>query len=100
MNEMKEQIKIALLAIIAGTLIIPEAHPLLSPDDEFADYETWDEGNVDNSEKKQPWMLPREYARGALKLGLALEPHLGGNPFNFGLIGSTDSHTALANSGR
>ena len=73
-----------------------EAHPLLSPDDEFADYETWDEGNVDNSEKKQPWMLPREYARGALKLGLALEQRLGGNPFNFGLIGSTDSHTALA----
>jgi hypothetical protein len=73
-----------------------EAHPFLSPDDEFADYETWDEDNIGRVNAKQPWMLAQEYARGALKRGLALEAKLGGNPYSFGLIGSTDSHTAFA----
>ena len=41
-------------------------------------------------------MLPREYAREALKRGLAYEVRLGVNPFKFGMIGSTDSHTSLA----
>ena len=72
-----------------------EAHPLLSPDDEFADYENWDRGNW-NGEKKTPEMLPYEYARGALKVGLQLEQKLGVNPFKFGMIGATDSHTSLA----
>jgi hypothetical protein len=73
-----------------------EAHPLLSPEDEFADYETWDAGNLDLSEAKTPDMLPREYAREALKNGLALEARLGTNPYKFGMVGSTDSHTSLA----
>jgi len=73
-----------------------EAHPLLSPDDAFADYETWDVGNLDLSEAKTPNMLSHEYAREALKNGLALEAQLGTNPYKFGLVGSTDSHTALA----
>jgi hypothetical protein len=73
-----------------------EAHPLLSPDDAFADYETWDAGNLDLSEAKQPEMLQGEYAREALKNGLLLEARLGTNPYKFGLVGSTDSHTALA----
>ena len=34
-----------------------ETHPYLSPDDEFADYETWDIGNLDMSEAKEPEML-------------------------------------------
>ena len=72
-----------------------EAHPLLSPDDEFADYENWDRGNW-NGEKKSPEMLPHEYARGALKLGLQVEQQLGVNPFKFGMVGATDSHTSLA----
>lgn len=72
-----------------------EAHPLLSPDDEFADFWTWDRGNF-GFEKKTPDMLPNEYARAALKRGLGLEQTLGVNPFKFGLIGSTDSHTSLA----
>ena len=41
-------------------------------------------------------MYPREYAREAFKRGLAYEAKLGANPFKFGLIGSTDAHTALA----
>jgi len=73
-----------------------EAHPLLSPDDAFADYETWDAGNLDLSEAKTDDMLQYEYAREALKNGLMLEKKLGTNPYKFGLIGSTDSHTALA----
>ncbi len=73
-----------------------EAHPFLSPNDEFADYETWDVGNLDASIKKTDDMLAGEYAREALKTGLRLQTELGANPFAFGMIGSTDSHTALA----
>ena len=73
-----------------------ETHPFLSPDDAFADYETWDAGNLDLSEAKTNDMLQYEYAREALKNGLLLEKRLGTNPYKFGLVGSTDSHTALA----
>lgn len=72
-----------------------EAHPLLSPDDEFADYGTWDKGSF-GAEPKTPDMLPREYARTALARGLKYESELGANPFKFGMIGSTDTHTSLA----
>ncbi len=72
-----------------------ETHPFLSPDDEFADYETWDIGNLDVSEAKTNDMLAGEYAREALKRGLAIESRLGTNPYKFGMIGATDSHTSL-----
>jgi hypothetical protein len=72
-----------------------ETHPTLSPNDEFADYHRWDRGNF-GTEFKTPDMLPREYARQALARGLAYDAELGVNPFKFGLIGSTDSHTSLA----
>lgn len=72
-----------------------ETHPDLSPDDEFADYGTWDVGNLDITELKEPDMLPREYAREALKQGLALEKKLGTNPYKFGMVGATDAHTSL-----
>ena len=73
-----------------------EAHPALSPNDEFADYENWDVGNLDLTELKKPEMLGGEYAREALKNGLALEKKLGTNPYKFGMVGATDSHTGLA----
>ncbi len=73
-----------------------EAHAFLSPNDEFADYETWDKGNLDGTAAKKQEMLEFEYARSALKNGLRLEEKLGTNPYKFGLIGSTDAHTALA----
>ncbi|HSG80886.1 MAG TPA: DUF3604 domain-containing protein [Gemmatimonadota bacterium] len=73
-----------------------EAHPYLSPTDEFADYETWDKGNLDLSVSKQNDMLQYEYARSGLQIGLQLERQLGVNPYKFGMIGSTDSHTGLA----
>ncbi len=73
-----------------------ETHPLLSPIDEFANYETWDAGNLDLTQAKTEAMLPGEYAREALKAGLKLEASLGTNPYKFGLVGSTDSHTSLS----
>jgi hypothetical protein len=72
-----------------------ETHPFLSPNDEFAGYDRWDKGNLDLSEAKKPEMLEFEYARAALRNGLALGKQLGINPYKFGLIGSTDAHTAL-----
>lgn len=73
-----------------------ETHPLLSPNDEFASFERWDKGNLDLSEKKTPDMLQYEYTRSALQTGLKLETTLGVNPYKFGLVGSTDSHTGLS----
>lgn len=116
-----------------------EAHPLLSPDDAFADFETWPPEDYsrmvaeymkkshDDSKKSEAGpkgaksgaqKSPRadsgagkksnkttadaiqekksSYARSALKMGLDIEANLGTNPFKFGMIGSSDSHTALA----
>jgi len=73
-----------------------EAHPYLSPDDEFADFETWDQGNITLGTDKKPEMLQYEYTRSALREGLRHEANLGTNPFKFGIIGSTDSHTGMA----
>src|SRR5579871_26199 len=73
-----------------------ETHPFLSPNDEFAAFERWDKGNLDLSELKKNEMLAYEYARSALENGLKLENELGVNPYKFGMIGSTDSHTGLA----
>lgn len=72
-----------------------ETHPYLSPDDEFADYGTWDVGNLDLSEAKTVDMLAAEYAREALKNGMLLEEKFGTNPYKFGMAGATDSHTSL-----
>ena len=70
-----------------------ETHPVLSPDDAFADFETY------------PYYIQREwtdyvpqpgdYVRSALRTGLSLEASLGVNPYQFGVIGSTDAHTSL-----
>ena len=73
-----------------------EAHPWLSPTDEFADFGTWDRGDVGAVEAKTNEMLQYEYARSALKLGLAYDATLGVNPFRFGMIGASDSHTAMS----
>lgn len=96
-----------------------ETHPILSPDDEFSDYETlslkshtlievkkqrginvydgWLEGRwKENDPTNNAWARTYEYARSGLKLGLEQQSKLGVNPFKFGMIGSTDSHTSLA----
>jgi hypothetical protein len=71
-----------------------ETHPLLSVNDEFADYGTWDKGSF--MQPKEDGMIEKEYARTAYLRGLQYEEKLGTNPFKFGMIGSTDAHTSLA----
>ncbi|RUX08801.1 DUF3604 domain-containing protein [Mesorhizobium sp. M8A.F.Ca.ET.059.01.1.1] len=73
-----------------------ETHPTLSPNDEFANFERWDFGNLDGSAAKTPDMLEFEYARSALRNGLKLEAELGTNPYKFGMVGSSDAHTGLS----
>ena len=97
-----------------------ETHPALSPDDQFADYETW-EGNIGRSQtkrliristtgdckdplnykcykykEKEKHRYKGSYVRSGLRRGLEIEKKIGVNPYKFGLIGSTDNHTALA----
>ena len=73
-----------------------ETHPFLSPNDEFADFGRWDKVNLTGTAAHKPEMAQFEYARPALKRGLKFEEKLGVNPFKFGMIGSTDSHTAIS----
>jgi len=75
-----------------------ESHPILSPDDEFADFENLDKGNISGKVAKTDAMLPKEYGRSALKEGLRLEEKLGINPYKFGMIGSTDAHGGIPSS--
>lgn len=73
-----------------------ETHPMISPNDEFAGYGSWDKADIAGVQPKTPEMLPFEYTRSALQVGLQQLQELGVNPFKMGQIGSTDSHTALS----
>ncbi len=73
-----------------------ETHPVVSPDDAWADFGTWDKGDLGGRNHITPEMIPHQYARPALRLGLQHQTSIGANPFKFGLIGSTDTHTSLA----
>lgn len=77
-----------------------ESHPYLSRTDEFADFGDagWENGNAPLTTLKKPEMLSGEYIREVLKRGLQLEAKTGVNPYMLGMIGSTDSHTALSSS--
>ncbi len=72
-----------------------ETHPLLSSEDEFANYEMW---TTRMSGAKIPRASKPEgsYVRDALKTGLALGASLGVNPFDFGVIGSSDTHNSAS----
>jgi hypothetical protein len=97
-----------------------ETHPILSPNDQFADYETW-EGNIGRTETDRLKKISNKgecsgnnnykcfrykdseseryvgsYVRSALKRGLEYKKKIGVNPYKFGVIGSSDNHTALA----
>ena len=72
-----------------------ETHPLASPDDPFADFETMAPRSVNKDAPPDAWVTG-SYVRPALKQGLAIEAEVGVNPFKFGLIGSSDSHNGLA----
>lgn len=70
-----------------------ETDPVLSPQDEFADFEIWaTKVGVDGEDRDVK--SAGSYARDALKTGLELNATQGVNPYRFGLIGSTDSHSA------
>jgi hypothetical protein len=80
-----------------------ESQPVLSPTDEFADIENWNGWQgarepeaTDRSSAKYVAGKQAEYARSALKAGLDLQAELGVNPFKYGIIGSTDSHSSLS----
>ena len=95
-----------------------ETHPLISPTDEFADYETMGSfiaapakgdkaaagskkqgkgpAAAEESQQDPVALAAQSYARSALKLGLGQEAELGVNPLKFGMIGSTDSHNSLS----
>lgn len=71
-----------------------ETHPDLSPDDPFADFELYPFYIQNNPPPYQAH--EGDYVRSALRRGLAIEEKIGFNPYRFGLIGSTDSHTGIA----
>ena len=71
-----------------------ETHPDLSPEDEFADFETYPFYIQQNRQTYVP--QKGDYARSALLRGLEIEERVGANPYKFGMIGATDSHTGLS----
>lgn len=69
-----------------------DTHPLLSPDDDWADFEIMD---VRVGSRPPTYSKPSGgYVREAYLNGLTLEFTQQGNPYKFGLIGSSDTHTA------
>ena len=75
-----------------------ESHSFLSPNDEYAGFGDagWEQGNLTLQTVKTNDMFAGDYVREGLKRGLLLEQQTGSNPYKFGLIGSTDSHTGLS----
>lgn len=72
-----------------------EAHPRLSPTDEFANYDIWDTADL-NGNPKKPGDIKTEYWRAALKTGMRLQRTLGANPFKYGAAAGTDTHNGLS----
>ena len=71
-----------------------ETHPMLSPADEFADYETYNFVMIPSGPTPDPEI--GDYVRSSLRRGLEIEARVGVNPYKFGLAGSTDSHTGIS----
>jgi len=69
-----------------------EILPQLAPMDEFAGFEIWQRLLVNNPQPASP----NDYVRTALTLGLGVQQNIGVNPFKFGVLGATDSHTGLS----
>ncbi len=68
-----------------------ETHPLLSPEDEFANHELYEilVGMATESKK-----VPGSFVRQALSRGIGIEQNIGKNPYEFGFIGSSDTHVS------
>ena len=69
-----------------------ETHPLLSPNDEFADFELVEQRVATSI---QITMFKGGYVRDALRTGLEFQDRQGFNPYKFGMVGATDSHTGI-----
>ncbi|MBX3540329.1 MAG: DUF3604 domain-containing protein [Chelatococcus sp.] len=67
-----------------------ETHPLLSPNDEFANYEILN--YLLGDPQGQFITLGGSYIRQALKDGIAMQQARGYNPFKTGVVGGSDSH--------
>jgi len=71
-----------------------ETHPLLSPNDEFANYEIMSyllgdpQGNFPQ--------IPGSYVRDALRTGVTMQDAAGYNPYKTGIVGGSDSHNGAA----
>ena len=86
--------QVAEVTQIKGT---SETHPLLSPEDEFADFEFFNRLIEARPDAQQtPTVTEADYVRSALKTGLEIENKIGVNPYKLGMIGSTDSHSGLS----
>ena len=72
-----------------------EAHPYLSPTDEFADFEKWWDMNFQKMEPADKSGLHANYVRSALRKGLEIQATLGANPYKSGLIGGNDAHLGV-----
>lgn len=70
-----------------------ETHPTLSPNDEWAGFEQYDYF-IGSSAKST--VNVGDYVRPSLARGMAIAEDLGVNPYEFGLIGSSDTHIAAA----
>lgn len=75
-----------------------EAHPMMSPTDEFANWGLWDTADL-NGNPKPKGAVKFEYFREALKEGMRLQDQLGTNPFKIGAAAGTDTHTGLPTGG-
>ena len=73
-----------------------ETHPLLSPNDEFADFETYEHLIYTGEDEPPPAADRSNYVRGGLLRGLEIEAKVGANPYKYGLIGATDSHSGYS----
>lgn len=73
-----------------------ETHPNVSPDDAFADFESYEFHIQKTGSKFKYPAKDADYIRSALKTGLKIDQAVGVNPYKFGVIGSTDAHSGLS----
>lgn len=75
-----------------------ETHPSLSPDDEFAGFEPFNFYLQRAPQGPSYQAAVGDFVRSSLRRGLEIENEIGVNPYQFGVIGSTDAHTGIASS--
>ena len=94
----KQRMRNEVIAEVTQVKGTSEVHPLLSTDDQWADFEIYEHLKSKSEQTSAPSIAALEgsYARGAYKKGIAYSETGGFNPYAFGMIGSTDSHNAAS----